>query len=214
MVLRGRAIFPAPTGWKICPLYFPPVGEPTSGWVHLELSPPPPPPHGVRQVLWVPPLLILPLPPPVAKKKKAVVCVSACGRVASWCLLPGPAPAGAVACGPGRARAAQYRSKCNALLRSARACPPPPPPVRTPRWAAQCGWVGGWVGVWPFLVPRLPPPPGLGGGGGEDRRGTCLFQSGGWAKSGLVVLRGRAISPAPNSPENLSVMFSLVLVSR
>ena len=38
----------------------------------------------------------------------------------SWCHMPGPAPQGAVACGPRQARAAQYRSKCNALLRSAR----------------------------------------------------------------------------------------------
>ena len=45
----------------------------------------------------------------------------------SWCHLPGPAPSGAVARGPGRARAAQYRSKCNALSRCAR--PPPPPPL-------------------------------------------------------------------------------------
>ena len=50
------------------------------------------------------------------------------GVMVSWCLLPGPAPAGAVACGPSQARAAQYRSKCNALLRSARAPPPPPHP--------------------------------------------------------------------------------------
>ena len=35
----------------------------------------------------------------------------------SWCHLPGPTPSGAVARGPGRARAAQYRSKCNALPR-------------------------------------------------------------------------------------------------
>ena len=49
-------------------------------------------------------------------------------RGVSWChgggcLLPGPAPAGAGACGPSQARAAQYRSKCNALSRSARAPP-------------------------------------------------------------------------------------------
>ena len=55
----------------------------------------------------------------------------------SWCLLPCPAPPGAVACGPSRARAAQYRSKCNALLRSAHA--PPPTSVRTPLWAARSG---------------------------------------------------------------------------
>ena len=33
------------------------------------------------------------------------------GVMVSWCLLPGPAPAGAVACSPSQARAAQYRSK-------------------------------------------------------------------------------------------------------
>ena len=46
------------------------------------------------------------------------------GVMVSWCHLPGPAPSGAVARGPGRARAAQYRSKCNALSRCARTPPP------------------------------------------------------------------------------------------
>ena len=45
--------------------------------------------------------------------------------VVSWCHLPGPAPSGAVARGPGQARAAQYRSECNAVSRSARIPPPP-----------------------------------------------------------------------------------------
>ena len=47
------------------------------------------------------------------------------GVLVSWWHMPGPAPSGAVACGPSQARAAQYRSKCNALLRSARTPSPP-----------------------------------------------------------------------------------------
>ena len=43
----------------------------------------------------------------------------------SWCHMLGPAPPGAVACGPGQAKAAQYRSKCNALSRGAHTPSPP-----------------------------------------------------------------------------------------
>ena len=57
-------------------------------------------------------------------REQTIEHMSEVSIMVSWCHLPRPAPLGAVACGPGQAKAAHYRSKCKALSRSARIPPP------------------------------------------------------------------------------------------
>ena len=59
----------------------------------------------------------------------------------SWCQRQVPPPAGGIARGPGRAKVAQYRSKCNTLCDAPRSSPPLAPHCCSPGLRVRLGVV-------------------------------------------------------------------------